>query len=411
MKVVQINAVYGKGSTGTIVRDIEQLCFQSGIECYVACPDTQVREARHGYVIGNTLDHKLHAALSRLHGKQAYFSHIPTRNLLRWLDQIKPDIVQLHNLHSNYIHLNMLLDYLAKRDIRTIVTMHDCWFYTGGCFHYTADGCKGWLDKCGVCPQGKGDPTGILGKKTAEILEDRKRHLLAIPRLTVTGVSDWISNEARRTFLQKAHVVTIHNGVDLQVFKPRPSDLRERLGLQGKYVILGPASKWLLPVNQQVLIDFVHQMKEDEVLLLFGVWSENQLNYLKSLSLLNHKVKTYGYTKNRTELAQLYTMADVFANVTHEDSLSLINVEAQACGTPVVTFDQTGPKETVDDVNSYSVPVGDVQKFYETIQKVKQHTTVDTADLCRSFVLKQYDMCKKYQLYIDLYRKIGEMCF
>lgn len=411
MKVVQINAVYGKGSTGTIVRDIEQLCFQSGIECYVACPDTQVREARHGYVIGNTLDHKLHAALSRLHGKQAYFSHIPTRNLLRWLDQIKPDIVQLHNLHSNYIHLNMLLDYLAKRDIRTIVTMHDCWFYTGGCFHYTADGCKGWLDKCGVCPQGKGDPTGILGKKTAEILEDRKHHLLAIPRLTVTGVSDWISNEARRTFLQKAHVVTIHNGVDLQVFKPRPSDLRERLGLQGKYVILGPASKWLLPVNQQVLIDFVHQMKEDEVLLLFGVWSENQLNYLKSLSLLNHKVNTYGYTKNRTELAQLYTMADVFANVTHEDSLSLINVEAQACGTPVVTFDQTGPKETVDDVNSYSVPVGDVQKFYETIQKVKQHTTVDTADLCRSFVLKQYDMCKKYQLYIDLYRKIGEMCF
>lgn len=411
MKVVQINAVYGKGSTGTIVRDIEQLCFQSDIECYVACPDSQVREARHGYVIGNTLDHKLHAALSRLHGKQAYFSHIPTRNLLRWLDQIKPDIVQLHNLHSNYIHLNMLLDYLAKRDIRTIVTMHDCWFYTGGCFHYTADGCKGWLDKCGVCPQGKGDPMGILGKKTAEILEDRKRHLLAIPRLTVTGVSDWISNEARRTFLQKAHVVTIHNGVDLQVFKPRPSDLRERLGLQGKYVILGPASKWLLPVNQQVLIDFVHQMKEDEVLLLFGVWSENQLYYLKSLSLLNHKVETFGYTKNRTELAQLYTMADVFANVTREDSLSLINVEAQACGTPVVTFDQTGPKETVDDVNSYSVPVGDVQKFYETIQKVKQHTTVDTADLCRSFVLKQYDMCKKYQLYIDLYRKIGEMCF
>ena len=104
-------------------------------------------------------------------------------------------------------------------------------------------------------------------------------------------------------------------------------------------------------------------------------------------------------------------MADVFANVTREDSLSLINVEAQACGTPVVTFDQTGPKETVDDVNSYSVPVGDVQKFYETIQKVKQHTTVDTADLCRSFVLKQYDMYKKYQLYIDLYRKIGEMCF
>lgn len=403
MKVVQINAVYGKGSTGTIVRDIEQLCFQSGIECYVACPDPQVREARHGYVIGNTLDHKLHAALSRLHGKQAYFSHIPTRNLLRWLDQIKPDIVQLHNLHSNYIHLNMLLDYLAKRDIRTIVTMHDCWFYTGGCFHYTADGCKGWLDKCGVCPQGKGDPTGILGKKTAEILEDRKRHLLAIPRLTVTGVSDWISNEARRTFLQKAHVVTIHNGVDLQVFKPRSSDLRERLGLQGKYVILGPASKWLLPVNQQVLIDFVHQMKEDEVLLLFGVWSERQKDYLHSLGL-TEKVLTYGFTHNRQELAALYSFADVFANTSREDTLPFINLEAQACGTPVVTFDQTGPKETVDEENSFSVQAGNATELYETVRKIRAGETSETPTRCRHFVEQMFDLNKTYPLYMNLYK-------
>lgn len=404
MKVVQINAVYGKGSTGTIVRDIEQLCFQSGIECYVACPDPQVREARHGYVIGNTLDHKLHAALSRLHGKQAYFSHIPTRNLLRWLDQIKPDIVQLHNLHSNYIHLNMLLDYLAKRDIRTIVTMHDCWFYTGGCFHYTADGCKGWLDKCGVCPPGKGDPIGLFGKKTAEILEDRKRHLLAIPRLTVTGVSDWISNEARRTFLHDTEVVTIHNGIDLQVFKPSPSDLRERLGLTEKYVILGPAGKWLLPINQQVLIDFTHQMKEDEVLLLFGVWSESQTNYLKSLNL-SGKVLTYGFTQDRKELAELYSMADVFANTSREDSFPLTNLEPQACGTPVVTFDQTGPKETVDGENSFSVPVGDATGLYESIQKIRAGKTSKTPARCRHFVESMFDLNKTYQLYIDLYKQ------
>ena len=409
MRILLINAVYGQGSTGTIVRDIEHLCFDSGIECYVASPDPKVCEAKHGYVIGNTLDHKLHALLSRIHGKQAYFSHIPTRNLLRWIDEIKPDIVHLHNLHSNYIHLNMLLGYLAKKDIKTIVTLHDCWFYTGGCFHYTAAGCSQWLTDCKNCPKQKEDTPAFFSKRSAKILADRKKYLLAIPRLYITGVSKWMAHEAQRTFLKDTPNYVIPNGIDMDVFKPTSSDFRECLGLEGKYVILGPASKWLLPVNKQVLIDFVAMMKDDEVLLLFGVWSENQLNYLKSLSLLNHKVKTYGYTKDRTELAQLYTMADVFANVTREDSLSLINVEAQACGTPVVTFDQTGPKETVDDVNSYSVPVGDVQKFYETIQKVKQHTTVDTADLCRSFVLKQYDMCKQYQLYIELYKKLGEM--
>ena len=58
MKVLQINAVYGQGSTGTIVRDIENLCEQSGIECYVASPDKRVIEAKSGYVIGNVIDHK-----------------------------------------------------------------------------------------------------------------------------------------------------------------------------------------------------------------------------------------------------------------------------------------------------------------------------------------------------------------
>lgn len=406
MKVLQINAVYGQGSTGTIVRDIEQLCFKSGIECYVASPDPKAREAKHGYVIGNTLDHKLHAVLSRIHGKQAYFSHIPTRNFLKWIDEIKPDIVHLHNLHSNYIHLNMLLDYLAKKNIKTIVTLHDCWFLTGGCFHYTAAGCSQWLTECKNCPKQKEDTPAFFSKHSAKILADRKKYLLAIPRLYITGVSRWMAHEALRTFLKDTPNYVIPNGIDMDVFKPTSSDFRKRLGLEGKYVILGPASKWLLPVNKQVLIDFVAMMKDDEVLLLFGVWSENQLNYLKSLSLLNHKVKTYGYTKDRTELAQLYTMADVFANVTREDSLSLINVEAQACGTPVVTFDQTGPKETVDDVNSFSVSVGNADLLYKAVQKVRVQTIDGTSEICRQFVNRFFEVNSNYQMFINLYQQI-----
>ena len=219
----------------------------------------------------------------------------------------------------------------------------------------------------------------------------------------MTGVSDWISNEARRTFLQKAHVVTIHNGVDLQVFKPRPSDLRERLGLQGKYVILGPASKWLLPVNRQVLIDFVHQMKEDEVLLLFGVWSDRQKNYLHTLGL-TEKVLTYGFTHNRQELAELYSFADVFANTSREDTLPFINLEAQACGTPVVTFDQTGPKETVDEENSFSVQAGNATELYEAVRKIRAGETSETPTRCRHFVEQMFDLNKTYPLYMNLYK-------
>lgn len=398
MKVLQINAVYGQGSTGTIVRDIEKMCEESGIECYVASPDKKVLKAKHGYVIGNTLDHKIHALLSRIHGKQAYYSHIPTRNLIRWIDEIKPEIVHLHNLHSNYIHLNMLLHYLAEKDIKTIVTLHDCWFLTGGCFHYTAAGCDKWLTNCKNCPKKKEDTPAFFSKQSAKILVDRKKFLLAIPHLYITGVSQWMADEALKTFLKDTPNYVITNGIDMEVFKPTPSDFRKRLGLEDKYIILGPASKWLLSVNKQVMAEFSNIMQPDEVLLLFGVTN--------AIDNLPDNIITYGYTKNREELAQLYTMVDVFANVTREDSLSLINVEAQACGTPVVTFNQTGPKETVDDINSFNVPVGDVHKLYEAVQKVRKQTTEDTVTQCVQFVHEKYEVYNTYKKYIELYKSI-----
>ena len=161
-----------------------------------------------------------------------------------------------------------------------------------------------------------------------------------------------------------------------------------------------------MPINRNVLIRFVQRMQSDEVLLLFGVWAERSVAYLNSLNLPEAKVKTYGYTKNRKELAQLYTMADCFANTTREDSMSLINIEAQACGTPVVTFDQTGPKETVDNVNSFSVLVGDADKLYDAIQKVrKQHTKANQQGIL-GFIANNYDIKTTYQKYIDLFKNI-----
>lgn len=398
MKVLQINAVYGHGSTGVITRDIEQLCESSGIECYVASPDPKVRDAKRGFLIGNALDHKLHAVLSRINGKQAYFSRWATRRLLKFIDRIEPDVVHLHNLHSNYIHLNMLLQYLAKKDIRTIVTLHDCWFYTGGCFHYTAAGCMRWLEDCGNCPKKKQDTPSYLWDCSASILSDRKKFLLSIPRLIVTGVSEWISSEAKRTFFSNTPVVTIRNGVDLDVFKPTPSDFRCRLGLEDKYIILGPASKWLQPVNKSVLTYFSEHMQADEVLLLFGA-TDCSLPMPKN-------VRLYGYTKDREELAALYTCADVFVNTTREDSLSLINVEAQACGTPVVTFDATGPKETVDEVCGYAAHVGDSEQLYDFVSNVRAERKDSFDEQCRGFVAANFEKGTNYQKYLNLYKQL-----
>lgn len=397
MRVLQINAVYGHGSTGTIVRDLSDLCENSGIECYVASPDAAVLGAKHGCLIGNTLDHKLHAFFSRLNGRQAYFSISATKRLLLYIQTIKPDIVHLHNLHSNFINLNLLIGFLAKNSIRVIISLHDCWYYTGGCFHYTADGCSGWLNGCGQCPNGKRDPIGVFGKKTAENLADRKKFFLSIPRLDVVGVSDWISQEAKRTFFCDSHVLTIHNGVDMEVFKPTPSDMRSRMGLNDKYVILGPASKWLLPVNRPILDYFAANMKSDEILLLFGTQNA-ECN-------ISHNVRLYGYTSNREELAALYSCADVFVNTTREDSFSLINVEAQACGTPVITFDATGPKETVDGEISRTVEVGNAEKLYNEVSDFRDNKLTDAGIKSREFVKSVFEIKSNYKKYIDLYKQ------
>jgi len=396
MKVLQINAVYGRGSTGTIVRDIERLCFQNGIDCFVASPDKAVSKSRNGYIIGNVMDHKLHALLCRIHGKQAYFSRLATRRFLRYVDGIKPDVVHLHNLHSNFINLNLLLSYLAEHDIRTIVTLHDCWFFTGGCFHYTAAGCDKWLSDCRNCPKKDADTPSVFSKRSARILADRKKYFSAIPRLVVTGVSDWMTGEGRKTFFGKRECLTIRNGIDLNVFKPTPSDFRKRLGLEDKFIILGPASKWLLPVNRPVLDYFAANMKSDEVLFLFGACQGGADG-------LPGNVCLYGYSTDREELAALYSMADVFANVSREDSLSLINVEAQACGTPVVTFDQTGLRETVNGVNGFCVKAGNARELYRAVQRLRE-LSVDK-DAVREFVSEKYESGKTYKSYRDIYEK------
>lgn len=399
MKVLQINAVYGYGSTGVIVRDIEHQCEQNDIECYVASPDSNVSNAKRGYKIGNILDHKLHAVLCRIAGKQAYFSRWATRRLLSYMDKIKPDIVHLHNLHSNYIHLNMLLGYLAKKDIRTIVTLHDCWFFTGGCFHYESVGCTKWQSKCEHCIKQRQDTPAYLYDASTKIQNDRLKHFSAIPRLTFVGASKWIASELSKSRLKECGKITsIHNGFDLNVFSPRTSDLRQRLNLTDRFVVLGPASKWLQTINRGTFEYFVKHLPKDCTLLLFG--SNDKPDNLPD------NVKLYGYVHNREELAELYSMADVMVNCSREDTLSSLNLEAQACGTPVVTYDATGSKETVDGVCGFAVEEGNYEKLFDSVMSVRSLGRKHFGKLCREFISKNFEKDINYGKYISLYKQI-----
>lgn len=401
MRVMQINAVYGVGSTGVIIEDIHNLSLKNGIESFVSYSTTNKNpeDIKNGYVIGGTLGKKTHALLSRIGGKQAYFSSFATKKLIKHIKSIKPDVVHLHNLHSNFINLNLLLDFLGENNIKTIVTLHDCWFYTGGCFHYTAVGCSKWQESCGNCPKKMQDTPALLRDNSEKILKDRKKYFGKIKNLTMTGVSRWITDEGEKTVFKGRESRVIYNGIDTAFFTPTPSDFRKKHNLEDKFLILAPASKWLKPINKKTFDYVLQNLPEDSVIVMLGC-PEGQK------SSLPPNVMALDFIKDRDELRKVYSACDVFANCTREESLSLINVEVQGCGTPVVTYRNTGAQETVDNKCSFSVESGNEKDFLEAILKVKAKGKESFSKDCVNWVKDRFDRDDNYRKYIDLYRGI-----
>ncbi len=242
MIILQINAVNTIRSTGRQVSELSNFLLKSGNESYIAYSYGQ--DLENGYKIGSKIDHKIHSLLSRIFGLQGYFSKISTKKLLKYIESIKPDVVHLHNLHSNYVNLNMLLNYLGENNISTVITLHDCWFYTGKCTHYTIDNCYKWKDQCGNCPRLSKDNKSWIFDKTTKMLSDKKRLLNNIPNLGIVGVSDWITEEAKKSILKNSKSITrIYNWIDTNTFNPSNNDqIKQKLGLSDKCSILGVSS-------------------------------------------------------------------------------------------------------------------------------------------------------------------------
>lgn len=398
MKVLIINATFGSGSTGTIVKDIQEVCNLYKIDCKVAYAYSSIpRDKIDGYKIGNFISNKLHAILSRVNGRQGYFSLLSTLNLIKIIDREKPDIINIHNLHSNFVNINMLLTAIGKRNLPLVVTLHDCWYFTGGCFHFTNAHCEKWKSSCTNCPKKRQDIPAYFIDMASNILRDRYKYFSKVKNLYIVGVSDWIRGIACQTVFKGRKSSTIHNGLDISIFHPINRDLKKEFNLKGYKIILGPGSKWLDTVNGILLKKVSDSLAEDERLLLFGCNPSNQ----PALS----NVIYMGYIKDRDYLAKLYSMADLFVNCSREDTLSTINLEAQACGTPIITYNNTGSVETAHPTYSRCVPTGDVQGFINTIKELI-NIKIDHSNEIASWVAQNFEKNTNYKKYIDLFSSI-----
>jgi len=401
LKIVQINAVYNIGSTGRTTAEMHEALQKAGHESFVVYSQTNVNNAENTYHIGSPLDIKIHGFLSRLSGKQGYFSVNSTKNLLKFLDEINPDIVHLRNLHGNYINLPMLLKYLAKNDIATVITLHDFWFITGKCVHYINAKCDKWQSECGNCPNlNSGNPTWFFDK-TKTMHKDKIRLFGNIPRFAITGVSQWVTDEAKKSPIAKNTVTRgINNWIDFNKFYPRDVDeLKQEQGLQDDFVVLGVASGWGANKGLNSFISLAEQKKNYKFILV---------GYMPNDVKLPENIKAVGPTSSVDELAEYYSMADVFVTFSTAETFGKVSAEAMSCGTPVVCHNATACPEILGENCGYSVDVNDVKAVADAIDEVCRNGKAYYSDSCVNHARKSFDKDTLIGEYIKLYSELCE---
>lgn len=340
-KIVQIN-VSNYGSTGSIMKTINELGIKNGFEMHAFYGRGKKSEIEGIDKFGNTIDIMIHILISRLfdmEGKGSYFS---TRRLIKKIKKINPDIIHLHNIHGYYINNKLLFKYLKESDVKVIWTLHDCWAFTGHCSYFDKVNCNLWQKECHKCLQKREYPKSILIDRSKKNFYRKKKIFNSLKKenLTIVTPSIWLKKLVEQSFLSQYKVKVINNDVDTDVFKPTISDFRKNNNLEDKKIILGIANVWDERKGLNMYKKLADILDEKYQIILVGL-NENQIRELP------RNIIGIGRTKNQKELVELYTVADVFFNPTLEDNYPTVNLEAQLCGTPVLTYNTGGCKETI----------------------------------------------------------------
>lgn len=399
MRIVQINGG-AKGSTGKIMMGIAEVARAQGHEVMCASPITTTnRDAGEDcgyYRIGTFNSRRVNVALARITGFNGCFAWLETYKLLKKIDEFKPDIIHLHNLHDSYINLSMLFSYIKKHNVPTVWTLHDCWAFTGQCPHFTIVKCDKWKAGCHNCPQYKEYPASLYDN-TKKMWQLKKKWFTGVKNMTIVTPSRWLARLAQESYLKGYSIRVINNGIDLNVFKPTQSNFRERYEIPAdKHIILGVSFAWGYRKGLDCFVEMAEKLGEQYQIVLVGTDDEIDKN-------LPHNIISIHRTQNQKELAEVYSAADVFVMPTREENYPTVNMEAIACGTPVVTFDTGGCAETVDTSTGIIVSVNEIDKLIEAIDVISQEQI--NPEVCKKKA-RNYSQDLKYMEYLELYSHV-----
>lgn len=363
MKIVQINTFPYK-ATGSIMMSIHNKLQEMGHESYVVWGRGRDAQSKQEIVIKDDFETKLHGVYTRLTDKTGFASSKSTRKLLEKLDEIRPDIIHLHNIHGYYLNIELLFEYIKSHNMRVIWTLHDCWSFTGHCAYFDQVRCERWKTGCYKCPQKHTYPASKLLDNSRWNWK-RKKELFTGAEITLVTPCEWLKKIVGLSFLKEYPVEVIYNGIDCDIYHPKKTDFEKKYNLSEKYVILGVASEWTERKGLKDFIELSRMLDDKYKIVLVGLEKEQ-------IKKLPNRMIGIERTSSIEELVGIYSRANIFFNPTYEDNFPTTNIEAIACQTPVITYNTGGSPEAIDSKTGYVVEKGNIREVYKILTSGEQ---------------------------------------
>jgi len=397
--IVQINVTANTGSTGRIAEEISVLAMKEGWNTIIAYGRKNDHSLFSTIKVGNKVVLLYHVFKSRLLDMHGLASKKATKRLIRKIMSLNPSLIHLHNIHGYYLHYPLLFEFLHQSGTPVVWTLHDCWPFTGHCAYFDFVDCNKWKTECNQCPQKKEYPASLLADRSQKNYLLKKKLFNLPSNLMLVPVSGWLNGLLDESFLSGKPRFLIRNGINLNLFSRRESNFKERYQIGDKTLILGVASVWERRKGLEDFIRLSEMTDKDTAIVLVGL-SKKQLRKIPP-SIIGIK-----RTENINQLAEIYSSADVFFNPTREDNYPTTNMEAIACGTPVITYNTGGSIESVTEATGYVIEKGDLKACIEAINDIRNKDRNQIAELCIKHAIVHFNQEMVSQEYINLYEKI-----
>lgn len=398
-KLLIINVALNWGSTGRIAEQVGSLAKDNGWNVMIAHGARYQNPTQFShYQVSSSFEEKMHWGISQFWDGQGRGSWFATKRLLKEIDAFQPDVVHMHVIHGYYINYGLIMNYFKEKNIPVVWTLHDCWAFTGHCAYFTAANCEKWKTQCEQCPIPHDFPNTYLDRSKANY--NRKKKVYGdMQNLVLAPVSQWLGDLVKESFLGKHEIQVVYNGIDVDVFKPSVSNFKKKLGVEGKYLLLGVAQGFDERKGLKDFFKLSEMLPDDYQVVLLGAMEDE-------IAIAPTSVIALPKTESLQELVEAYSAADVLLSLSYEETFGLTPVEAMSCGTPAIVYNNTAQPEHITPETGFVVENGDLDTLVTRIKTLCENGKANYSEACRERAVNVYNKDNCYNMYITIFDKL-----